>query len=158
VPYDELFTRFYKAAPRVMVLNLIRPSYSPQLPHLSPRRFAEMLDPGLLSGSPAFQIFTTTGMAPITGGKYRIEYGVPRRLWPMGNNKLQESYEYELIDKIGRDRFDFVSADLEHAAGGKFPLMASECMGVLNTETGTWNSAMIRVKTRQGEKRVCNVR
>ena len=153
IPYDELFRTFQKTAAPVMVLNVLRPSYTPQIPYLSPQRFFGMIDPFDGSNEAVLKLWTTTGLARIESGNHHIVFGIPRRLWPIGNNKLQEYYEYELIAKVGREHFDFVHADLEQAAGGIFPMIATELMGNLDAEAGTWRKAIITATTRSGERR-----
>lgn len=153
IPYDELFCIFQKTAAPVMVLNVLRPSYTPQIPYLSPQRFFGMIDRFDGSNEAVLKLWTTTGLARIESGNHHIVFGIPRRLWPIGNNKLQEYYEYELIAKVGREHFDFVHADLEQAAGGIFPMIATEVMGNLDAEAGTWRKAIITATTRSGERR-----
>jgi hypothetical protein len=134
IAYDELFRTFQKNAAPVIVLNVMRPSYTSQTPYLSPQRFFGMIDPFDGSNEEAvLKLWTTTGFARIESGTHHIVFAVPRRLWPIGNNKLH--------------------ADLEQAAGGIFPMIATELMGNLDAEAGKWRNATITATTRRGERR-----
>lgn len=151
ITYDDLFVRFrHDVAEKSQLFILDIPTVQ-EPPHrtLEPTKFQLLFDEFDIADHAITKIMTNRGWFRILSGHHRLVYGIPRKLWQIGET-LYESYEHELREKVGDASVDELFA--AYRAAGAEPLQAYEIAGYFDTEYAYWpQGAKMTVRQRDGK-------
>lgn len=145
MPFDTLFERFRSGFSPAFVLQV--------LPHdaggaREPQKFFQMLDEYAGFDYAVLTVVHSSGWARVPKGNYRHVFGVPRKIWPMGEGRFREFYEYELRERIGPDA---LARTLEEAKEFGYPYEALELSGEFLSEDARWGDVVMKLRAQSGE-------
>ena len=149
VPYDSLFERFRRTVPKVVVVDLLAPDANSIGGIREPGRFQGLFDEYDISDNAIFKIITTSGWIRMLSGRYRQVFGIPRKLWPIGGNRLGDYYHRELRERVGEANFPKV---IETMRAASWPWFAYDIEGEFDTENARWTAGVkMNLKTGKDE-------
>ena len=138
VPYDSLLERFRRTDVPMLVMELM-PQGSASRSIKEPKEFSILRDDDMGSREDYVTcLLTTRGRIRIPSGRYRQQFGIPRKVWPFeddGVTRLVDNYYYELEQKLGPEGY---AEFLEKVRGKDLPIEAHEIEGEFDSNGLTW--------------------
>ncbi len=145
IPYDDLFERFRAGLGRAFIVEAV-PSHNQNF--REPDKFFLMCDEYDLFDYAVLKIMTSSRWIRVPRGDYRQVFGVPRQLWPLGQSKFQEYYDYEIRKLAGDERAETIFREAKESGT---PLQATELRGEFLSDGGRWGRITMHLRTPGGE-------